>query len=122
MAVHNINWLLSRLPSDQKTYAEGLYRDNISTLKLLGFENNESITKTAAVMTQSQLNGTLDSNIVDVERLEMAKRTQNFFEKYDRKALDNYLNGKISYQQLKKRIERIKKTDERYLKSYYSKR
>lgn len=122
MAVHQINWLLSRLPPEERTQAEAMYKENLRTLDFMGFENPKSMAGTAAMMTQSQLKGIMDPQMIDVGRLMMAKRTQNFFEKYDRKALDDYLNGKRSYESLKKAIERIKKTDERYLKENYGRR
>lgn len=99
-----------------------LYDDNVKILKLMGFENARSVSKTATVLAQAQFNGKLDRNNVDIERLNMAYKVQNFFEKYDRKVLDDYLLGKISYQKLKDKIEHIKKVDERYLKQTYSKR
>lgn len=126
MSAHYIKQFLTRTKNlygeEAKQDVINLYDDNVKTLKLMGFENARSVSKTATVLAQAQFNGTLDRNVVDVERLNMAYKTQNFFEKYDRKALDDYLLGKIDYQTLKAKIEHIKKVDERYLKENYSKR
>lgn len=119
MAVHNINWLISRLPVEERDAARALYQDNVRTLEIVDFDNRGAIAKNAAVMTQAQIQGVLSPDVIDISRLEDARRLQNFFEKYDRKALDRYLRGEISLEQLEKRIERIKKTDERYLKAEY---
>ena len=114
MAVQ-IQWLISRTQPDQREMVRAMYQENVRTLELMNFENSRSVAKTAAVMTQAQLKGILDPNMVDVSRLQMAYRVQNFFEKYDRKALDDYLTGKINYEQLKAKMERIKKTNRKYL-------